>query len=49
MSSNGSMLNYNDYMVSSTTLQSHIPPVLEILDIDENQDEHDKEKMSLNG
>lgn len=47
--SNSSMLNYNDYMVSSTTLQSHIPPIQEILDIDENQDDDDKEKLSLNG
>ncbi|VVC26030.1 Hypothetical protein CINCED_3A022385, partial [Cinara cedri] len=49
MGSDCSMLNYNDHMVSSTTLQSHIPPILDILDIDENQDDADKEHISLNG
>jgi len=34
-----SMLNDNDYMASTTTLQSHIPPILEIVDTDENQDD----------
>lgn len=43
-----SMLNDNDYMASTTTLQSHIPPILEILDVDENQEnEAEKEKISL--
>jgi len=33
------MLNDNNYMASTTTLQSHIPPIIEILDTDENQDD----------
>jgi len=33
------MLNDNGCLASTTTLQSHIPPVLEILDTDENQDD----------
>lgn len=38
MGSTCSMLNDNDYTASTTTLQSHIPPIIEILDTDENQD-----------
>lgn len=42
-----SMLN-DDHMASTTTLQSHIPPVLEILDPDENLDEEEEgEQISL--
>jgi len=32
------MLNDNDYTASTSTLQSHIPPIIEILDTDEYQD-----------
>ena len=39
MGSTCSILNDNDYMASTTTLQSHIPPILEIVDTDENQDD----------
>lgn len=37
----------DDHMTSTTTLQSHILPILEILDIDENQDEIEGEKNPL--
>lgn len=32
------MLNDNDYTASTTTLQSHLPPTIDILDTDENRD-----------
>jgi len=41
------MLN-DDHMASTTTLQSHIPPVLEILDPDDNLGEQEEgEQISL--
>jgi len=37
-------------MASTTTLQSHVPPILEILDIDENQnDAVEGETISMTG
>lgn len=45
-----SMLNENDHMASTTTLQSHLPPaILESSDSDENQDEIEGEQISLTG
>ncbi|KAL4148505.1 hypothetical protein QTP88_002735 [Uroleucon formosanum] len=38
MGSTCSMLNDNDYTASTTTLQSHLPPTIDILDTDENRD-----------
>lgn len=35
----------DDHIASTTTLQSHIPPILEIIDVDETQDEV-KEKQN---
>lgn len=43
-----SMLIDNDHMASTTTLQSHIPPILEIIGVDENEDEEvEAENTSL--
>lgn len=46
-----SMLNDNDYMASTTTLQSHVPPIIEILDTDENlqDDMVERETISVTG
>lgn len=44
-----SMLNDNGCMASTTTLQSHIPPILEILDTDENHDVVLEETISVTG
>lgn len=41
------MLNENNYMASTTTLQSHVPPIIETLDVDETEDGVEGEKMSL--
>jgi hypothetical protein len=41
------MLNENNYMASTTTLQSHIPPIIETLDVDEIEDEPEGENISL--
>lgn len=43
-----SMLNENDYMASTTTLQSHVPQIIETLDLDETEDTVEGEKISLN-
>lgn len=47
MGSTCSMLNENDYMASTTTLQSHIPPIIETLDVNEIEDGSEGEKISL--
>lgn len=44
-----SMLNDNDHMASTTTLQSHIPPSLEALDVDKDQEKVEIEKSSMSG
>lgn len=50
MGSTCSILNDNECMASTTTLQSHVPPILEILDIDENQnDAVEGETISMTG
>lgn len=40
------MLNDNDHMASTTTLQSHISPILDTLDVDNNQDERKKKSLT---
>lgn len=41
-----SMLIDNDHMASTTTLQSHLPPMLETLSVDKNQEEEEIEEQN---